>query len=581
MKSPIHLHVSSSSRKANGVKCCKGLRRAGLFLLAIFLGFVAISYSADDDFYNGRRNFQKVLRIIAERYEDPQYDPRKIVISALQSLEHTIQSEDSLAEDSGAETDDADPAMAKAKYESLHNQHLRGDSGEADPAQEAGEPAPDEDKVESGTSAYEDADLNELFLKIDNTISGAVRDSKEIGDATRSEATILWNATIAGLVEGLDDPYSQYLPPKELGKLNKFLSGESDPDDIFYGVGIHIEWDIVTNQGLLVIAPLPDSPAFLNDIQPGDIIIAVDGVPIETDLAPDANLERARQRIIGPKGTKVTLTIHRKGTPVPLQRELERAPVHEHQRIIRNMLDEENGVGYIRLINFHQNSANEVEDALIWLHSMGMKKLILDFRWNPGGFLDQAIAIADLFMKKGDLLTYTQGRSDEDRNDFNDLRDSRYGFEDLDVVILINEYSASASEVVSGALKDSGRCKVVGMKSFGKGSVQEIFPLNAGAALRLTVAKYYSPAGNCIHGKGIQPDYVVPRLDQDMEGNEIQADQDDSQEDVDSDKQAEESEPKHYDSLLSQKLDIDPQLRKAYLVLMGIEESDSASLGSQ
>jgi len=193
---------------------------------------------------------------------------------------------------------------------------------------------------------------------------------------------------------------------------------------------------------------------------------------------------------------------------------LTREPINPELHITKEMLDGE--VGYIHLYSFYAHAVDDVLQALRYLKTEGMKKLIFDLRLNPGGYLDQAVNIADLFLKKDQLITYTMGRSSLPRYFHKSHFSESDSFADIPMVVLMNEYSASASEVVTGALKDNQRAMVIGKKSFGKGSVQEVFGgLDGGAGLRLTVAKYYTPSGICIHGKGIVPDIEVDPLTDD------------------------------------------------------------------
>ncbi|MBN2326160.1 MAG: S41 family peptidase [Candidatus Omnitrophica bacterium] len=321
----------------------------------------------------------------------------------------------------------------------------------------------------------------------------------------------LWNEATRGLVWALKDPYSQFLPAEEHRELQRALSGEPDEEKQFYGVGISVDWDTQTDAGVLVVSPLPGTPAERSGIRAGDVIVEVNGEPLNNwDGTTSDKLEKAINRIKGEKGSEVKLTIRRSGAPEPLEFVLTREPINPELHISKEMLDDE--VGYIHLYSFYAHAVDDVLQSLRYLKMAGMKKLILDMRLNPGGYLDQAVNIADLFLENGDLITFTKGRNSTPRHFYKRGYTGSDYFADIPMVILINEYSASASEVVTGALKDNGRALVIGKKSFGKGSVQEVFGLDGGAGLRLTVAKYYTPSGVCIHEKGIQPDIEVDRL---------------------------------------------------------------------
>jgi carboxyl-terminal processing protease len=343
--------------------------------------------------------------------------------------------------------------------------------------------------------------------RIENTLT--LFSKAQTDDATPTVRD-LWNISTAGLVASLGDQYSQFLPAKENQRLQDSLSGKPDEEKVFYGVGISVEWDTVTDLGVLVIAPLPGTPAERNDVRAGDIIIGVNGEYFrdwEDDYAK--KLEKAIKLITGEKDTEVTLTIKKADVPEPVDITLTRAPINPEQLISKEMLDDK--IGLIRLASFYANAADDLLQAMRYLKLEGMEKLILDLRYNPGGYLDQAVKVADTFLKKDDLITYTYGRSSPHR-EFKDQETDTEGFSDIPLIVLINQFSASASEVVTGALKDNKRAFVVGETSFGKGSVQEVFQLQDEAGLRLTVAHYYSPSGVCIHEIGIRPDLIVERI---------------------------------------------------------------------
>ncbi|MBI1390714.1 MAG: PDZ domain-containing protein [bacterium] len=383
--------------------------------------------------------------------------------------------------------------------------------------------------------------------KIQETLKTASRETPEGVTPTVRD---LWNRAINGLVFALHDPYSQYLPPKEHEELQRVLSGAQDEAAQFYGVGINVDWDTQGDRGVLVITPLPGSPADVNGVHPRDVIVAVNGDPLSKLEGTYADkLQTAIDMIKGEKDTQVTLTLMRPGAPEPIDVTLTRAPINSDLHIMREIIDSEKKVGYVRLSSFYADANKDVRDALRYLNTEGMQYLIFDLRYNPGGYLDQAVKIADLFLEKGDLITYTYGRESPYR-EFRDQVTSKEGFADLPMVILVNEASASASEVVTGALRDNHRAVVVGKTSFGKGSVQEVFPLEGDAGLRLTVAKYYTPSGKCIHELGINPDIEVDRITLE---------------------QAEEIAKKdyHHVSRLQRMFERDPQLQAAYEYLIG------------
>ncbi len=488
------------------------------FILVVFAIYFAGPTCADEridtnrEAYEiGRQNFTEVIRHIRQRYEDPNTDFKKLFAHALYGAEQLVKN-----------VEGASAAITLATY------------------------AP----------PYELNDL-EYIKHLGDLIESRI----QISSATIAPVTGLWNATLTSMVNALDDPYSQYLPPRNYGDLQQFLSGEGNPEHRFYGVGIHVDWDYVSNAGLLVVRPIPGSPAFLAGIESGDVIVAVDDVPLSATGTPEENRNAAIDQIRGPENTKVKLTIRRPGgTPFPIDFVLTRQPIQQDQLLIEEMLDDD--TGYLGLLSFYQNCAVDVRDALRRLHLQGMKKLILDFRNDPGGFLDQAVKIADLFLPQGALITYTQGRSPDTRVNFLDQNTSDQGFTQIPLVILVNQYSASASEVVTGALSDSKRATVVGTKTFGKGSVQELFQLHGDAGLRLTVAKYYTPKGRCIHDLGIEPDVEVEREQYETASADVTDDEADEEE-----ASEEEPTPVSYSSRLEKLLLTDNQLRAAFRIL--------------
>ena len=295
---------------------------------------------------------------------------------------------------------------------------------------------------------------------------------------------------IQGMVRGLD-PHSSLLPPEAFEDLSIDTKGE------FTGIGIHITMrdDFVT-----VISPIEGTPAYKAGIQAMDRIVKVDEKQV-SDLREAVTLMR------GPKGSSVKVTVLREGTPEPIEFDLVRDVIPiESVRASRL----KPGYGYIRITNFNSNTFEDLEKALKTFESAPepLKGLVLDFRDNGGGLLDQAIKVSDLFLDDGVILTI-KGRSPRNTKEFkahpNDEKKS------YPIVALINGGSASASEIVVGALQDHKRALVLGTTSFGKGSVQTVETLREGYGLKLTIALYYTPSGRSIQAKGIEPDIVIKR----------------------------------------------------------------------
>jgi len=291
-----------------------------------------------------------------------------------------------------------------------------------------------------------------------------------------------------GMTKSLD-PFSSFFTPKQYESFRQETEGE------FGGVGIEIGME---KGRPVVISPIEGTPAFKAGIKPGDVILEIDG-----EDTSNMSLIDVVQRIRGKVGTKVQLTIYRKGMEKPMKIELERALIKIESVRWTTLGD----VGYIKLSQFNENVSVQVEKALKELTSQRVKGIILDLRNDPGGLLSEAVNVASLFLPEGKLVVYTRGRNGETQKYF--ARRKPMVPDDLPVIVLINKGFASASEIVAGALQDYKRAIIVGEKSFGKASVQNIIPLEDGSALKLTVAYYYTPLGRLIHHKGIVPDIQV------------------------------------------------------------------------
>lgn len=300
----------------------------------------------------------------------------------------------------------------------------------------------------------------------------------------------LISGAIKGMLNSLD-PHSSYLTPDEYDELHMDTSGS------FTGTGIEIS---IEDGILTVISPIEGTPAYRAGIKAGDKIIKIDGQPTKSMTLMDAV-----KKIRGKKGTSVTLTILRKGMA-----ELIDFPIIRDVIPLKSVKSKtlEPGYGYIRITNFRENTDDDLETTLKQLESgdFPLKGLILDLRNNPGGLLDQAVNVADEFLDSG-LIVYTDGRKKSDSMKFTAKKNKTP--RTYPMVVLVNEGSASASEIVAGALQDQKRAVIVGMQTFGKGSVQTIIPLEDGSAVRLTTSQYYTPNGHSIQARGIIPDIVV------------------------------------------------------------------------
>lgn len=300
-------------------------------------------------------------------------------------------------------------------------------------------------------------------------------------------------AAIRGMIADLD-PHSAFLAPAEFQDIRISTSGR------YSGIGIDVG---VQDGQVVVVAPIDGSPALRAGIRAGDIILSVDGLPVDA-----TDLEETIGRMRGPEGTPVALVIRRDGLGDPLVIELDRGQI-EVQSVRAELL--EAGDGYVRISHFTDATAQDLRSALVDLERQAgrpLAGLVLDLRNNPGGVLDSAIAVADAFLDRG-LIVSAEGRMPDARFRVNATPgDVLHG---APLAVLVNKGSASASEIVAGALKDHRRATIIGTPTFGKGSVQTIIPLSEGHAIKLTTSRYYTPSGMSIHARGVAPDVVVER----------------------------------------------------------------------
>jgi carboxyl-terminal processing protease len=298
---------------------------------------------------------------------------------------------------------------------------------------------------------------------------------------------------INGMLSSLD-PHSSYLNEKAFQDMQVQTRGE------FGGLGI----EVTMENGLVkVVSPIDDTPAAKAGIQPNDLIVQLDDEPVQ-----GMTLQQAVEKMRGPVNSPIRLTIKR-GNKEPFEVTLNRATITIQS--VRSHL-EGNDIGYVRITSFSEQTSSGLEKAVQNLRAQAkgkMRGLVLDLRNDPGGLLDQAVAVVDDFVDKGEIVS-TRARRPEDSQRFN----AKPGdiLKGLPMVVLVNAGSASASEIVAGALQDHHRAIVMGTRSFGKGSVQTIIPLPGHGAMRLTTARYYTPSGRSIQGKGIQPDIVVQQM---------------------------------------------------------------------
>jgi len=322
----------------------------------------------------------------------------------------------------------------------------------------------------------------EIFGRIKSDYVEQVDDKKLIEDA------------IQGMLSGLD-PHSAYLTPESYKEVRIGTEGE------FGGLGIEVSME---NGFVKVVSPIDDTPAQRAGMRAGDLIIRIDEQAVK-----GLSLNDAVQQMRGKPGTDITLTLVREGVDAPFEVTLTRAVI-----VIRSVRSRllEDGYGYVRISQFQANTADAMRSAIgdLKKESGGeLKGLVLDLRNNPGGVLNAAVAVSDAFLEKGKIV-YTEGRVQDSELTFNATPGDFINHAPM--VVLVNEGSASASEIVAGALQDQKRAVIMGTKTFGKGSVQTILPMRSGAALKITTARYYTPGGRSIQAKGIEPDVVVEDL---------------------------------------------------------------------
>jgi len=357
--------------------------------------------------------------------------------------------------------------------------------------------------ISHGTGKVSAIDKNTYKnLKIFNEILNMVE--KNYVEEVKQQDLI--QGAISGMMRSLD-PHSTFMTADEYKDLEVETKGS------FGGIGIEIT---IINDVLTVVSPIEDTPAFHADVQSGDQIIKIDNQPTK-----DLSIREAVKKLRGPKDTKVTITIMRENLPKLKDITLTRNII-KIASVKSRLLDD--GIAYYRIANFQEKTAEDLRRAIKELNAKAKPLgIILDLRNNPGGLLNQAVEVADTFLKAG-VIVSTKGRSGAMNTTVSAKDDGNEPT--CPIVVLVNEGSASASEIVAGALRDNGRGILLGTKTFGKGSVQTLIPLEDGAALKLTTAQYYTPSGSSIQAEGIVPDitlkYIKPTLDNSTE-NEPEA----------------------------------------------------------
>lgn len=343
---------------------------------------------------------------------------------------------------------------------------------------------------------------SELYRQLD--LFGDVFERVRSDYVEKPDDTMLIESAINGMLAALD-PHSSYMSPKNYRDMQVQTRGE------FGGLGIEVTME---NELVKVISPIEDTPAARAGVLSGDLIAQIDGQEVR-----GLTLEEAVDKMRGQVNTPIDLTILREGAPEPIKITIIRETIKV--RAVRFRV--ENDVGYVKINSFTEKTFGDLQAAIQSIRdkapAAGVKGYVLDLRLNPGGLLDQAISVSDAFLDKGEIVS-TRGRDPEKTERY----DSRPGdlIDGKPLIVLVNGGSASASEIVAGALQDHRRATVLGTQSFGKGSVQSVIPLPENGALKLTTALYYTPSGASIQGKGITPDVKVEQpLPDDLKGKDI------------------------------------------------------------
>jgi carboxyl-terminal processing protease len=306
----------------------------------------------------------------------------------------------------------------------------------------------------------------------------------------------LYRRAVEGMLQELGDPHTAYLAPRRLDRLTESTTGN------YPGLGLEVD---ARSEGITVVAPIPGGPAEAAGIRTGDRIIAVEGVSTRS-----WTVEEAARAVRGKPGTSVSITVERPGVATPLPFTITRKEIH--RQAIRRAVVLHDSIGYVAVGVFSEATAAELEAAVERLRSNGATKLILDLRDNPGGYLEQGVAVTDLFLDSAQKVVEMRGRTRETNRQFLDRKPQRWAA--MPLVVLVNGGSASASEIVAGALQDHDRAAIVGRTTFGKGSAQNVVPLAAGGALKVTTALWYTPSGRSIN-RADDPDHQLtsPGLD--------------------------------------------------------------------
>lgn len=343
---------------------------------------------------------------------------------------------------------------------------------------------------------FKNSEGNYILLESSNNNSKVVKELEKImaiidkyylGEI--NEDSVI-ESTINGYIDGIGDKYTEYISKEDMEDYTNQIMGN------YVGIGIYMTIDEESNL-IQVLSPIKESPAEKANILPGDLITKVDGVEYTAD-----QMTVASNKIKGEAGTKVKLEILRDGTKLEI--ELERAEIHMNP-ITANVLKQDNRIGYMEISSFDEGTGKDFKTKFEQLKEQNIESLIIDLRNNGGGLVSEALEIADYIVDKGETLLITV-----DKNDKEEIEKAKANpIVDMPIIILVNENTASASEILAGALKDYNKAKIIGTKTYGKGVIQQLMTLSDGSGLKVTIEEYFTPKRNKINGVGIEPDEVV------------------------------------------------------------------------
>ena len=396
-----------------------------------------------------------------------------------------------------------------------------------------------QDEVEDNLPLEDLQVFSDVFGKIKSEYVNAIEDSSLLKDA------------IHGMLEGLD-PHSAFLDAEEFKDIRISTDGK------FHGLGI----EVVKENGLIkVVTPIDGTPAFDAGVEPGDVILMLDDEPVR-----GTPLNDAINKMRGPPGSEIKLTVSRKGEPEPIDIVIVRAVI-KTVSVKGELLQP--GFGYVRLTSFQSSTAENLRVTIAELKDTNgapLEGFILDLRNNPGGVLNGAVAISDMFLGEGEIVSI-RGRTLSSSQSYSATPDDV--IEDVPMIVLVNGGSASASEIVAGALQDHKRAIIMGTKTFGKGSVQTIIPMNNGSALKLTTARYYTPSERSIQARGIRPDIITEQIQvSHSQDSQNRVSESDLAGHLENDLDSQESEGET--SVESKLVDNDHQLKEALNLLKGM-----------